>query len=453
MRRFQGNRTTTDWKEDKHNEIADKKKNKVNRKKASASTDKTTSGKLISNGGISKIVMNPEDEEMLLRLITMLDSGELEINLASALPDIPDSNCESSDDDDDDDNNVGGDDDDDAGDDDDSDSDPEDSSSSDDDNFSQETKEIKAAASHPAKTEMIFTEKQRRSLVRRLIRDDRKTSFDLACKIRDEKVSRTLLARSMMISQKKTLQSDNLNETNSSLLLKNSGLPLYLDESPIVSSSSSVVRVNISCSSKPGNISKVVLVERTETVEGLVEIARKKFTVPKKYSVLLIVPEGTILRPETLFTLPNGSNLSLAIGSDKVQLSNEKAEAAPRSDKVRAVHTALKNDEESEKPGDGDNSTVAVKEDYWSPPDNGNVIQAQKTPRRLGDDAECNLRRSKQESMFASPSYKEIRNQRQSLPISKVRKVKEIFFRCIVCVMYPLLTSRFFISNIFNSSL
>jgi hypothetical protein len=424
MSKHTGNRTTADWKNENNHTIVDKakriKEKKQKGKEQDAPITKFMKGKLTSDGGISKIVMTPEDEEMMLRLITMLDSGELEINLASALPDIADTNCDSTDDDDGDDD---GDDDDDGdgpdGDEDNSSSDAEDSS--DDDNFLQGAKGLSAPATQPVKSEMIFTEKQRRSLVRKLIRDDRKTSFDLACKARDEKVSRVLLARSMMISQKKSPQADSSNDTTPSLL-KNSGLlPLYLDETPIPSSS--VVRVNISCLSKPGNISKVVLVDRTETVEGLIEIARKKFTAPKKYSVLLILPEGTILRPESLFTLPNGSNLSLTIGSDKLQPSSDKAaDAAPRPDKVRSGQTPLKNDEDSDKPGGSDNMTEGAKDDYWSPPETV-VVQVQKTPRRLGDEAECDSLKRKQEAMFINPSYREIKSQRQALPIHRVRKV------------------------------
>ena len=417
MPKHTGNRTTADWK-DERNHTTDEKKMRIKEKKKKgkehdAPIAKHTKGKLSSDGGISKIVMTPEDEEMMLRLITMLDSGELEINLAAALPETADTNCDSSDDDDDDD--------DDEPDDDEDNSDSDDEDSSDDGNLMKGSKGLTATATQAAKTEMIFTEKQRRSLVRKLIRDDRKTSFDLACKARDDKVSRILLAKSMTTSQKKSPHSDSSNDTTPSLL-KNCGLlPLYLDETPVLSSS--LVRVNISCLSKPGNVSKVVLVDRTETVEGLIEIARKKFTASKKYSVLLILPEGTALRPESLFTLPNGSNLSLAIGSDKLQASSEKAaDDAPRSDKVRAGQTPIKNVEEGDKPGGSDNLTETVKDDYWSPPETV-VVQAQKTPRKLGDEAECSLLKKKQDAMFTNPSYREIRSQRQSLPIHRVRKV------------------------------
>jgi hypothetical protein len=431
-----GNRTTADWKEKKDHTVDDKmkrvKEKKKQGKELNAPIPKFMKGKLTSAGGISQIVMNPEDEEMMLKLITMLDSGELEINLASALPDIADTNCESTDDDDDDDDGDDNDDDDDGDDDgpddDEDNSDSEAEGCSDDDNFLQGSKGLSAAATQPLKTDMIFTERHRRSLVRKLIRDDRKTSFDLACKARDDKVSRVQLARSMMISPKKNPQGDSSKDTPPSLL-KNSGLlPLYLDETPVLPSS--VVRVNISCSSKPGKVSQVVLVDRTETVEGLIEIARKKFMAPKKYSVLLILPEGATLRRESLFNLPNGSNLSLAIGSDKLQPSSDKAaDAAPRPDKGRAALTPLKNNEESEKPEGSDNMTDAAKDDYWSPPETV-VVQAQKTPRRLGEKAECSLLKRKQEAMFSDPSYREIKSHRQALPIHRVRKVmgKQILF-------------------------
>ena len=76
-------------KKSKHDRKETRKEGRDNLKR-DAKQLKTPTGRVKSNGGVSKIEMTSEGEEMLLRLIVMLDSGDLEVNLASALPVITD---------------------------------------------------------------------------------------------------------------------------------------------------------------------------------------------------------------------------------------------------------------------------------------------------------------------------------------------------------------------------
>ena len=371
---------------------------------------------------ITKIGMSQNDEERVLKLITMLDSGELEINLAAAVNSIPD---DSSDESDDAGGSCSGVESDDDSEDSDSDDDSEDSDDDEDFRFNRDVSDKKKA---PAKfstpdsnaniSKVDFTEKQRRSLIRKLIRDDRKLSYLLACKASDEKQSRNLLAKAIMTSEKK-IAGQNDSKKEDQILTNKNKMPRQYVEIP--QDLSPTIRLTLSCASKAGSIAvsgptKVVLFDRVESLERLVEITRNKFAATKKFSELLILPEGQLLTADELFNLPDGSHLLLSIGQrtetpSKVkpltELPNQK-NGIPMSSEGKAVLPT---------------ESAPSEDDYWAPPDKFVSLEALTTPRVVDDEKLCRQLREDQEARFSNQSYAKILAQRQSLPIFEVREV------------------------------
>ena len=408
-------RTTRDKKSDSK-KSKEKKSNKNKEKKA-------TGGKIKCSGGITKIGMTENDEERVLKLISMLDSGELEINLASAVSSIPD---DSSDDSDDTGGSSSGDDSEDDSED--SDDDSEDSDDNNDFNFDRDDSNVKKAVKKSiAPIQKIspvdFTDKQRRSLIRKLIRDDRKLSHLLACKASDEKQSRNLLAKAIMTSEKKS-PVQNEPKKEEPLLSNRKKLPDQYVEIP--KDVSPVIRLNLSCATKAGSLAvsgamKLVLFDRLESLERLVEIARNKFAATKKFSDLLVLPEGTLLTADELFNLPDSSHLLLSIGQRSQTPTKVTLHTEELNQKSGTVVSSVNQGKES-----GailSNDPVPDEDDYWAPPEKFNSSEAQYTPRVVGDEKLCKLLKAEQDATFSRPTYSKILQQRQSLPIFEVREV------------------------------
>ena len=412
-------RTTRDRKSESK-KSKDKKSNKNKEKKA-------TGGKIKCSGGITKIGMTYNDEERVLKLITMLDSGELEINLASAVSSIPDDSSDESDD-------TGGSNSGDESEDDseDSDDDSEDSDDDDDFDFERKDSDLKGALKLSNKAipedkicQVDFTDKQRRSLIRKLIRDDRKLSHFLACKASDEKHSRNLLAKAIMTSEKK---SDGLNDTKKGepMLSNKNKLPQQYVE--ISHDLSPMIRLNLSCASKAGSIvisgaTKLILFDRSESLERLTEIARNKFAATKKFSDLLVLPEGKLLTADELYSIPDGSHLLLSIGQRAETTPKVKPQTEVSNQKGELLMSCVDKGKEAAAVLLGD--PTPNEDDYWAPPDKFVSKDAQYTSRVVGDDVMCKLLKEEQEVAFSKPSYTKILAQRQSLPIFEVRDVSD----------------------------
>ena len=426
-----GNKSKFDRKESRRDSRDSAKKEK---RESKPITGKSVTGKIKSDGGMSKIEMTSEGEEVLLKLITMLDSGELEINLASALP-VNEIESDESDNDNDDDSD-GEDEDNDS----DDDSDDDESDSDDDDdipsNFGpKDMKKLAITAPKPVVEKVIFTEKQRRSLVRRLIRDDRKLSIDLASKMSTERISRNLVAKAIMINDKNATKDGGVSE-NIPVDSIDSLPSRYLNLPPKLSPT---LRVNIFCGSKSGGgaasgASKLVLTDRTEPLERLIEIARNKFAASKKFSQLLILPELTVLDEDGLFLLNDDTQLLLSIGAVVKRTVKETVKDTGK-DKDKDVVENIKLETEAENGKEHDKTTNTVKDlnqditaipadEYWCPPERSYNAESIETPRVIGDDDKCALMKKQQERLFSDVSYQKILLGRKSLPIYKVREVR-----------------------------
>lgn len=405
-------------KQSKHDRKESRKEGRDNVKR-DAKQLKAPSRKVKAKGGISKIEMTSEGEEMLLRLITMLDSGDLEVNLASALPII----TEDSDDNDDSSSDGTNDEQDVISDHEDSD-DSDDEDDDDEDDFSKDMKKITVAPLSVSKNNVIFTDKQRRSLVRKLIRDDRRVSIELANRLAEQKVSRNLVAKAKMINEKSKQKGDVASE-HISIDFNDSVPPQYFSQTTPVSS---ILRLNISCGSKSGGrvaggMSKLILTDRTEPLNRLLEIARNKFAAPKKFSQLVILPDGVLLDADGLFLLPDGAQLLLVVG-DIGKDAAHRVKTAPVV--VDSEVPSTDSDiilKEVDTVSDSESGAPTLVDNYWCPPERSHVIEAQRTPRSIGDYVESNNMREKQIKMFGDPSYKAINTGRSGLPIHKVREV------------------------------
>lgn len=411
------------------NDRKETRKDRRDNLKKDANQSKSSTGKIKSNGGISKIEMTAEGEEVLLRLITMLDSGELEINLASALPIVTD------DGDDEDDGYSDGTNDqpsdgsieEDSGD---SDDEDDEEDEEDEEDHPKDMKKVNIAPLNAVKEAFVFTDEQRRRLVRKLIRDDRRVSIAMANRLSEERVSRNLVAKAMMINEKIKQRGDIISENIP--INNNDGIPSqYLSPAPLASSSS-VLRVNISCGSKsggrlPNGISKLVLTDRTEPLDRLLDIARNKFAAPKKFSQLISLPDGAVLNADSLFLLPDGAQLLLVIGD----MSKDVGRRVKILPAVLDSIIPLENNDALQKKTDGSQSVdpssetnlTALGDNYWCPPEKTYFTEAQQTPRIIGDEQECRKMQDKQIKMFADSSYKTILSGRRGLPIYKVREV------------------------------
>jgi flagellar biosynthesis GTPase FlhF len=413
-----GNKSSNNRKEVRK-EGRTQKKDEI-RESKSKQTGKAKS--LGSNGGISKITMGSEDEEMLLKLITMLDSGELDINLASSLANAVDAESDSESDVDSDDS---GGDDDDLSDDDEDEDDISDSDFDDDaeeNDFNTGLKKNAVPTEQPVKSAIVFTDKQRRSLVRKLIRDDRKMSVELAHKVAQEKASRRSVSNAIMsLETDKSRDKNALPEPPTSD--DSSGLPSqYLNLPPGMTSA---LRINVSCESKEsksGGI-KLVMADRTNSLDALVQLVRNKFNASKKFSELVIMPAGKIMDPDDLISLPDGTHVVLSVRSIKeTKIQQTLATHIDYLPVVNQGNTVDKKPSSVVVIAASSEEDQLVKEEFWSPPENSNVLEVIKTPRIVNDEAECSLLKKKQEDMLAHSSYKSILIQRQSLPIHKVRE-------------------------------
>lgn len=388
---------------------------------------KPKSGKIKCDGGITKIGMSHNDEERILKLITMLDSGELEINLAATISSIPDDSSEESDDPG---GSCSGDESDDDSEDSDSDDDSEDSDDVEgfcfDRDFSDKVKapaKFSTPISNANISKVDFAEKQRRSLIRKLIRDDRKLSYLLACKASDEKQSRNLLAKAIMTSEKK-IAGQNDSKKGDLILINKNKMPRQYAEIPQDLSPS--IRLTLSCASKAGSTAvsgptKVVLFDRVESLERLIEITRNKFAATKKFSELLILPEGQLLTADELYDLPDGSHLLLSVGQRTETPSKLKPLTELPNQKNGIPMSSV--DEGKEDKAVMPTESALSEDDYWVPPDKFVSLEDLTTPRVVGDEKLCRQLRVDQETGFSNRSYAKILAQRQSLPIFEVRAV------------------------------
>ena len=407
-------------KKSKHDRKETRKEGRDNLKR-DAKQLKTPTGRVKSNGGVSKIEMTSEGEEMLLRLIVMLDSGDLEVNLASALPVITD------DSDDNDGSSSDGTNDEQAASSDEGDSDDSDDADDEDENeddFTINVKKITVSPVSESKNNIIFTDKQRRSLVRKLIRDDRRVSIELASRLSDQKASRNLVAKAIMMNEKSKQKGDIASE-NISINSSDGVPPQYFNQAM---PASSMLRINISCGSKSGGrvaggMSKLILTDRTEPLDRLIEVARNKFAATKKFSQLVILPEGALLDADGLFLLPDGAQLLLVVGDIAKDVVHRVKTSPVSVDSEVPLTDSRISLNEGKTISDSEIGAPILVDTYWCPPERSYVVEAQRTPRSIGDDVESSNMREKQVKMFTDPSYRAINTGRSGLPIHKVREV------------------------------
>ena len=367
-------------------------KNRGEGDKNVVSKKKVSGAKIKADGGISTIQMTNQEEEMLLKLIKMLDAGEFDVNLAADVS-MADGSSDSDDDDDEDE--------------DDGYSENEDSASedSDDDDDSDDvvemtsSKKTSPAALQNSKAVLTFTDQQRRSLVRRLIRNDRILTLNLEMKTKEEKKSKDLVVKSIM-SVEKSKGNDLSGPAH-----KKSG-----NSQPRVSSA---LRLTISCAKKIGSIvpmgpSKLVLADRKDSLDEVVLAARNKFAASKKFSELLIMPDGTQLTDDDMSTLNDDCHLLLVIGGGPKKAQSSTAERKEADTSVKKIDSE---------------TVVKIADEYWSPPEINYSDQVLNTPRVVGDIAKSQILLEKQKTMLALPSYNDVLLKRQSLPIFELKEV------------------------------
>ena len=161
----------------------------------------------------------------------------------------------------------------------------------------------------------------------------------------------------------------------------------------------------------------------SDLLDRLIEVARNKFAAPKKFSQLVILPEGVLLDADALFLLPDGAQLLLVVGDiakdvvHRVKTSPVSVDSeVPLTDRRISLN-------EGKTISDSEIGTPILVDSYWCPPERSYVVEAQKTPRSIGDDVESSNMREKQVKMFTDPSYRAINTGRSGLPIYKVREV------------------------------
>lgn len=360
---------------------------------------KISGAKIKADGGISTIQMTNQEEEMLLKLIKMLDAGEFDVNLAADVS-MVDGGSDSDDDEEEEDKGCL-ESEDSASEDSDNDDDDDDDDDDDGDYMNETTsaKKTSPASLQVSKAVLTFTDQQRRSLVRRLIRNDRKLSLNLEMKTKEEKKSKDLVVKAIMSVEK----SKGNDLTGSAQKKSGTSQPRV----------SSALRLTISCAPKMGSTvavgpTKLVLADRNDSLDELVQAARNKFAASKKFSELSIMPDGTQLTDDDISTLPDDSHLLLVIGN-----SSKKTPSSTSG--RRDVDTPVKKIDSE--------TVVKDADEYWSPPEMNFSEQALITPRIVGDVAQSQILLQKQEIMLALPSYNEILLKRQSLPIFELKEV------------------------------
>lgn len=392
-------------------------KRKEKRKEDRASNRHSVPSKAKIAGGsaaVSKIEMNEEVEELLIRLMTMLDAGDTEGDLTAVM--LNQAALETVDDDDevvfDEDEKIEGE----------LCSDSDGDDSSDDDSENDDSDRLQNN-----KVDAVLTDKQRRILVRKLIRDDRHRRINFAAKSYNEKcarknvINRHLDADGIQSSKERCSMSTSHNASAVAEEVR-SGLPVQYREIP--NNKGPQVRLTVSCESKKTTGSKLIVVDRTDNLGALVSAVRKKFNVPQKYAELIAMPAGTVLGMDDLFSLYDDTHLVLGLASKVATTSTHGVDVGDVDDEPAVI--ALETE--------GAVATVAIghqvslsatpiahdsnKASETLPvPD----IAADNTPRTVGDEIECAALLLRQRTLFGASSYQSILAQRKSLPIYRVR--------------------------------
>ena len=418
----------------------DKRKEQRKEERSNSKKSKTPRS-LRSNGyssSVSKIEMNEQVEELLIKLMTMLDAGDTDGDVVAAMleqastevvDDVSSDEDEDEDEDGEEDQNHSSctDEDDDEGDDDD-----------DDDIIVNDRSGSRAQVDKQRKiVQAVLTDKQRHALVRKLIRDDRRKRIDLASKSYDEKCARKVVINRNMTTSDGTKSTTSTTKT-SSVDQVDTGIGLPVQYRQLPTGYGPQVRITVSCESKKSSCSKLIVVERTENLESLVNIVRKKFNVPQKYSELTMMPTGMVLDADRLFSLSDGTHLVLVVGTKGEKHGHDTVldgDARTEKDSVVEESSVKEMDESTatiEKEAAGDpidrmNQTKTAlftsldSEILLSPAPSTEPIEIEQTVRTVGNDTECAALLRQQQNLFGSASYSSILTQRASLPIFKVR--------------------------------
>lgn len=322
------------------NERKDGRKEERDRLKKDKLLSKTPIEKLnhTSNScGITRIFMTEEKEELLLKLMIMLESGNTNDELVTVLLEsvVLDRYSES---DDESSNELDIEFDDKASShDEDDDSDNEEEEDDDTEVYLSKNGSEKITIPKFPISKLNLTDKQKRDLIRKLIRDDRRKNIDLVAKVNDDRLNRKAVVKQIFVGNNNTkvgkMSFDtvvNVVEDDCiDLSCVSPCLPIaapsqaagpVLKNAPIQQQilskvQSSPVRIIISCENKAFS-PKLFLVDCTwsaaASLDALLQAARNRFSVGKRYNALLVLPERRLLDAGTLSSLADGNRLLLA---------------------------------------------------------------------------------------------------------------------------------------------
>jgi hypothetical protein len=262
--------------------------------KKNPSMSNSTKKSKLSNGGISKISLNTEEEELLIRLIAMLDIKDKtklksvsssSSSSSSSIKKLENSNSNNDNDSDSDSSNSR----------DSSDSDC--SESSDNEVIEQLNSDIIPKTIFSVESSKIKKDKKKieekvelpppslnlDAIARKLIRDDRLASKFDAVDRQVEKQAKISIIKNTGKLTTKTITTTISKESQSSPIIVEKDLPIQYRKQTNLPKS---IRFNVSCEAKKG-ATKLVIIERTQNIDNIIQLFRQKFNVSKKYNILL----------------------------------------------------------------------------------------------------------------------------------------------------------------------
>jgi flagellar biosynthesis GTPase FlhF len=191
------------------------------------------------------------------------------------------------------------------------------------------------------------------------------------------------------------------------------------------------VRINVSSESVKGGSSKLILADRLQPVDLLVQLVRNKFGASKKFACLLLLPSREKLDEDRLLSLKDGASLILtsdaadAATNSSLRVANKKQQHAQLQVQAPAQvfedhDDAFRKEEsrpaeapssEPQKKSSCEYSNLLHDEDNFSTP----------SPRAVGDEEANTSLKTWYAQLSSQPEFSNILSKRRALPIFRKR--------------------------------
>eukprot|EP01034_Spumella_vulgaris_P021324 gene21324-27354_t len=256
---------------------------------------------------------------------------------------------------------------------------------------------------------------KRHQFVRKLIRDDRRESREVAhlrTEQRQGKVSSVSVA-------------DTVNKLKTGRIATGSGSGTNKLPNKALAST---VRLSVQSDKGGSGSSKLLVVARALPLPDLLQLSRSKFQLaPSKADGLVVVESGELLQDLDLLSIPDGTLLRLCLVRNVAVKSSIVDDVEEEEEEVRVSHSKHKHDNKLEA---NDKTLTSSPSTYWTPPSSSSSSSASggsdydhslSTAKIAPDVALSAQLKEELQSLYASLDYAELKAHRESLPIYAAR--------------------------------